>query len=57
MSTFMLQWILVSFVLIRVEGNLTTQITELNLSMLIYFYMNCVTEFIMPSLNQQEVNV
>jgi len=40
-----------------VEGNLTKQITELNLSVLMYFYMNCVIEFIMPSLNQQQDNV
>jgi len=41
---FMLQYILVSCVLIRVEQNLPEHLTRLNISILMYFYTNCLIE-------------
>jgi hypothetical protein len=40
---FMLQYILVSCLLIRVEQNLPEHFTRLNICILMYFYTNCVS--------------
>jgi hypothetical protein len=41
-SAFMLQYILVSCVLRRVEQNLPENLTRLNVSILVYFYTNLI---------------